>query len=346
MAALKSLTIDVRATAGRAQETLAALAASLERIAGSAEEARAALRALPNEAPPAQPASPEAQPEASPGAGAGAPMVAATQEPPRQEPPRQEPPRQEPPRQDAASPDGAGLSGREAELAALRALLDAKLLTEAEYRRAVEEMEEAHAAKLAGMKDRQAEDDTSRLEDRKQASIRALSEIAAAAAKGAGGGKEFKDSLRNLLGIGLQYADRLADTALAAALAKTLLGDVTALASTAAVKAALKALRTKIASFRAGGYTGEGPESATAGVVEYREFVVNADATRRNRAVLELMNRGLSLDQITGGPPALPEPAPRAIPVPVHLTGEFVYRDGALRMAIDELIGADFARKI
>ncbi|MCW2763974.1 MAG: hypothetical protein JWR85_4175 [Marmoricola sp.] len=44
--------------------------------------------------------------------------------------------------------------------------------------------------------------------------------------------------------------------------------------------------------FQAGGYTGSGATDAVAGVVHGQEFVMNAAATRRNRPMLEAMNRG------------------------------------------------------
>lgn len=47
--------------------------------------------------------------------------------------------------------------------------------------------------------------------------------------------------------------------------------------------------------FEQGGYTGDFGKSQVAGVVHGREFVVNAAATAKNRAVLEAMNRGSSV---------------------------------------------------
>ena len=47
-----------------------------------------------------------------------------------------------------------------------------------------------------------------------------------------------------------------------------------------------------MAGFEQGGYTGNGKRDEIAGVVHGREFVVNAQATARNRETLEAMNRG------------------------------------------------------
>lgn len=50
--------------------------------------------------------------------------------------------------------------------------------------------------------------------------------------------------------------------------------------------------------FKTGGYTGDGGVSEVAGVVHGQEFVVNAEATRRNRATLEAMNAGGRIDSV------------------------------------------------
>jgi TP901 family phage tail tape measure protein len=51
-----------------------------------------------------------------------------------------------------------------------------------------------------------------------------------------------------------------------------------------------------ITGFESGGYTGDGGRKQVAGVVHGKEFVANADATARNRNVLEQMNRGLDVE--------------------------------------------------
>lgn len=69
----------------------------------------------------------------------------------------------------------------------------------------------------------------------------------------------------------------------------------------AAVGVAAAANVAKIAGFEEGGYTGNGGKSDIAGVVHGREFVVNAEGTRRNRAALEAMNSGAVVGQGGGG---------------------------------------------
>jgi len=66
-----------------------------------------------------------------------------------------------------------------------------------------------------------------------------------------------------------------------------------AIAGISATYATTEALAlTSFAGFQSGGYTGNGGLSDIAGVVHGKEFVVNADATARNRATLEAMNHG------------------------------------------------------
>lgn len=59
----------------------------------------------------------------------------------------------------------------------------------------------------------------------------------------------------------------------------------------------------KIAGFKEGGYTGDVGTSTVAGVVHGREYVVNAEATARNRAALDAMNAGATLNGGAGGKP-------------------------------------------
>lgn len=51
--------------------------------------------------------------------------------------------------------------------------------------------------------------------------------------------------------------------------------------------------------FASGGYVGDDPRNKVAGVVHGQEFVVNADATRENRALLEQINNGTLSDGVS-----------------------------------------------
>jgi phage tail tape-measure protein len=70
----------------------------------------------------------------------------------------------------------------------------------------------------------------------------------------------------------------------------------TALASTVAAAKAMS-----VATFATGGYTGDGGRGDVAGVVHKREFVMNSNATERNRSLLEAMNSGKDVSGMVGG---------------------------------------------
>ena len=67
----------------------------------------------------------------------------------------------------------------------------------------------------------------------------------------------------------------------------------TVAAQTASIVANIKSVIDT--GFKEGGYTGNYGTSQVAGVVHGKEFVVNAEGTRRNRAALEAMNSGATL---------------------------------------------------
>lgn len=61
------------------------------------------------------------------------------------------------------------------------------------------------------------------------------------------------------------------------------------------------ALASMLPGFETGGYTGNSGRSDVAGVVHGQEFVMTADATRRNRPILEAMNNGVSVSKSSSG---------------------------------------------
>ena len=67
----------------------------------------------------------------------------------------------------------------------------------------------------------------------------------------------------------------------------------TVAAQTASIISNIQSIHTE--GFKDGGYTGNYGTSQVAGVVHGKEFVVNAEGTRRNRAALEAMNSGATL---------------------------------------------------
>lgn len=81
-------------------------------------------------------------------------------------------------------------------------------------------------------------------------------------------------------------------------------------------------IRSASAQFKEGGYTGDVQRNREAGVVHGQEFVVNAEATRQNRALLEAINSGRQIRQAQTGravqvaAAAAPAAAPMTVPAP------------------------------
>lgn len=75
------------------------------------------------------------------------------------------------------------------------------------------------------------------------------------------------------------------------------------IAGFAAVAALQALLASALSGFSEGGYTGNGGTSDIAGVVHGKEFVVNAKGTAQNRALLEHINKGGSLDTFASAAP-------------------------------------------
>jgi hypothetical protein len=124
--------------------------------------------------------------------------------------------------------------------------------------------------------------------------------------------------ISSLIKLGIQYVVNAAlGTSLAAASTVALGTQAAAISAMFATPAALVSLATEgtnaipamtaiggtvayskalslagMVGFETGGYTGDFGRQQVAGVVHGKEFVVNADATARNRDALEAMNRG------------------------------------------------------
>lgn len=127
-----------------------------------------------------------------------------------------------------------------------------------------------------------------------------------------GGQKSFYD---NIASLSSSSNKRLSAIGKAAAIASATIDGVIAVqkalaappgwpynaASVISVGISAAANVAKIAGFESGGYTGNGGTSDVAGMVHGREFVVHADATAKNRATLEAMNRGQVVDGNGGG---------------------------------------------
>lgn len=95
-----------------------------------------------------------------------------------------------------------------------------------------------------------------------------------------------------------------------------------------------KIATTNPARRRTGGLVPGGPQYVMMNEAG-EEYVINAEATRRNLPVLEAINAGMSIAEATGYSPVQPSSSRGRSPQSVTLAGEFVFSDGALRAAIE-----------
>lgn len=94
-----------------------------------------------------------------------------------------------------------------------------------------------------------------------------------------------------------------------------------------------------IAGFKEGGYTGNYGTSQVAGVVHGKEFVVNAEGTRRNRAALEAMNSGATLS----GGGGMVQPIINVYTLEGETADVTTNADGSLDIRIRKVVG-DYLR--
>lgn len=107
-------------------------------------------------------------------------------------------------------------------------------------------------------------------------------------------GDDFSESMKDLARNALQEViSQLIQIAIRAIIVRALtssMGGGGAIGGTIA---------SAVSGFKTGGYTGNRSENDVAGIVHGREFVVNANATRKNRPMLEAMNSGRSVGNMS-----------------------------------------------
>jgi len=89
-------------------------------------------------------------------------------------------------------------------------------------------------------------------------------------------------------------------------------GQLAGLAAIAGIKALLQ---SALSGFEEGGYTGNGGTKQVAGVVHGQEFVMTADVTRKNRALLEHLHAGRSIESFPALQKMLADNQIQSIPV-------------------------------
>ncbi len=108
----------------------------------------------------------------------------------------------------------------------------------------------------------------------------------------------------------------------------------------AGLKSVITLMGIKPAARRKGGLVPGGPQLVQMNE-EGEEYVLNADATRRNRPLLDALNSGMTIAEATGLAPAYPDRPATQSSQYVELGGDFRFEDGALRAAIQHEIELD-----
>lgn len=116
------------------------------------------------------------------------------------------------------------------------------------------------------------------------------------------GSKEAGEALKSIVGDTVSALLKLYTPSIIAGFQSIVPGPIGFVLGTAAVATLQALLSSALAGFSEGGYTGNVGTSQVAGVVHGREFVINAGATQKNRAILEHINAGGTLDTFGAAP--------------------------------------------
>jgi phage-related protein len=194
------------------------------------------------------------------------------------------------------------ISIEERKNAALAALRQADFANQELYEGAKKEIADAAALEQSKL---QAEQ-TKNSEDAAKKQEAALLQIGTAAGTALAGlvtgSQSASEALKSIAATTVQSLLDLYAGTIIAGFASVIPGPFGIVAGTAAV-AALKALvSSALSGFSEGGYTGNAGTSQVAGVVHGREFVINARDTSKNRALLEHINKGGTVDSFAGAP--------------------------------------------
>ena len=128
----------------------------------------------------------------------------------------------------------------------------------------------------------------------------ALNQIAvsagAAFASLVAGGESAGEALKKVVGSTVSALLDLYTPSIVALFSSVIPPPFGQIAGLAAVQALKALLQSALSGFEEGGYTGNGGTKQVAGVVHGQEFVMTAETTRKNRALLEHLHSGKSLE--------------------------------------------------
>lgn len=157
------------------------------------------------------------------------------------------------------------------------------------------EVEQRFAAQQKALQDEQ----TKNTEGAATAQETALAQIGAAAGTAfAGlltGAQSAKEALKEIVGATVKSLIKLYTPAILAAFQTIIPGPLGIVAGSAAIATLNALVSAALAGFKDGGYTGNVGVNEIAGVVHGQEMVINANATRKHRTLLESINAGKPL---------------------------------------------------
>jgi len=180
--------------------------------------------------------------------------------------------------------------------AEVKALQDQGIKDKEVYEAALKAIEEKYAQDRANLK----KEDEKLAKESAEVQDAALNQIAvsagAAFASLVAGGESAGEALKKVVGSTVSALLDLYTPSIVALFSSVIPPPFGQIAGLAAVQALKALLQSALSGFEEGGYTGNGGTKQVAGVVHGQEFVMTAETTRKNRALLEHLHSGKSLE--------------------------------------------------
>jgi hypothetical protein len=197
----------------------------------------------------------------------------------------------------------------------LKALQDQGIKDKEVYEAALKAIEEKYTQDRANLK----KEDEKLAKESAEVQDAALNQIAvsagAAFASLVAGGESAGEALKKVVGSTVSALLDLYTPSIVALFSSIIPPPFGAIAGFAAVQALKALLQSALSGFEEGGYTGNGGTKQVAGVVHGQEFVMTAETTRKNRALLEHLHSGKSVESFPALQKMLAENQISTIPV-------------------------------
>jgi hypothetical protein len=178
----------------------------------------------------------------------------------------------------------------------VKALQDQGIKDKEVYEAALKAIEDKYTQDRANLK----KEDEKLAQESAQVQSAALNQIAvsagAAFASLVAGGESAGEALKKVVGSTVSALLDLYTPSIVALFSSVIPPPFGQIAGLAAVQALKALLNSALSGFEEGGYTGNGGTKQVAGVVHGQEFVMTAETTRKNRALLEHLHSGKSLE--------------------------------------------------